>query len=389
MFASLGATAADRELAGRATQLLADRGRTDLSVSASQVRKWRQIADALPVLSDRQPGRKRMTVYAPEAAETAALIRIYLAETDRNLDKAVLGAFAEGAHVPEEGLRSALCRCLHDMKVDVEALWEVHDRPRSELPRRLRGPLATRGALGSLASDAALAVLLGKEPMALRDTPMIILEAMFVEAIDDMASALKPELLAAVSQDYSRMDLATLLRESRKVDIEKLRVACRQGQIISACLAMELMVLLVSALACGMAGEELDALFSGPDRAPRLLAAAMGMKMGLSLFSDPSRAVVVGLELLVLSSRGKRTQEWQELADRLFIRLQFYVTFLGMMLCLRPLHLSEVLGPTQMTEEEREHYVEEGFEWLLSHAEEVRAAFATEAPGLDDDAPEA
>jgi hypothetical protein len=330
-----------------------------------------------------------MTVYSPEAPETAALIRIYLAETDRDLDKAVLGAFAEGASIPEKGLRSALCKCLHEMKVDLEAMWKVHDRPRSQVPRSRRVPLATRGALGSLASDAALAVLLGKEPMALRDTPMIILEAMFVEAIDDMAPALKPDLLATVSQDYSRMDLARLLRESQKVDIEKLRIACRQGQIISAYLAMELILLLVAALACGMTGEELDALFSGLDRAPRLLAAAMGMKMGLSLFSDPSRAAIIGLELLVLGRRGKRAQEWQELADRLFIRLQFYVTFLGLMLCLRPLHLSEVLGPTQMTEEEREHYVEEGFEWLLSHAEEVRAAFATEAPGLDDDAPEA
>jgi hypothetical protein len=95
----LGATAADRELAGRATDLLAERGRPDLYVSASQARQWRQIADALPVLSDRRPGRARMTVYAPEAAETAALIRIYLDETKRNLDKAVLGAFAEGASV--------------------------------------------------------------------------------------------------------------------------------------------------------------------------------------------------------------------------------------------------------------------------------------------------
>jgi hypothetical protein len=331
-----------------------------------------------------------MTVYAPEAAETAALIRIYLDETKRDLDKAVLGAFAEGASVPEKGLRAALCKCLHDMKLDAAAMWKEHDRPRSELPRRFRVPLATRGALGSLASDAVLAVLLGKEPMALRDTPMIILEAMFVEAIDDMAPALKPDLLATVSQDYSRMDLATLLRESRKVDIEKLRIACRQGQIISAYLAMELMLLLVSALACGMTGEELDALFSGPDRAPRLLAAAMGMKMGLSLFSDPSRAAVIGLELLVLSSRGKRAQEWQELADLYSIRLQFYVTLLGLMLCLRPLRLSEVLGPIQMSEEERDQCVEASIEWLLTHVKEIRAAFATPpVPNLDGEAPEA
>ena len=161
--------------------------------------------------------------------------------------------------------------------------------------------IATRGTLGSLASDAVLAVLLGKEPLTLRYAPTILLEAMFPEVIEDIAPALTSDLLATLRQDYRTMDIATLLRAARAVDIEDLRAACRQGQIVSAYLAMELIVLLVSALACGTAGEELDALFSGPDRALQLLASGMGVAMSRSLFSDPSRATLIGLELLVIN----------------------------------------------------------------------------------------
>ena len=76
------------------------------------------------------------------------------------------------------------------------------------------------------------------------------------------------------------------------------------------------------------------------------------------------------------------------MADRYSIRLHFYGTFLGLMLCLRPLRLAEVLGPTPMPEEQRDQFVETSIEWLLTHVQEIREAFAAPVPNLDGDAPE-
>jgi hypothetical protein len=332
-----------------------------------------------------------MTVYAPEAAETAALIRIYLAETDRNLDKAVLGAFSEGASVPEKGLRASLLHVLKEMRSELSEMWELHEQPRSEIPRRLRTPIpgSTRSALAKLISDAVLASLLGKEPRASTYASQIVIGSMFPGLLDETALVLEPEFLAGLRRDYGAVGLPVLITTARSVDVEDLREACKQTQILSAYLTSEILVCLLSALANGMTGEELDALFSGPDGASQLLAAGLGMFMGKSMMSDSSRVVLLGLELLALMKSEKKRREWRELSDRYSIRLHFYGTLLGLMLCLRPLRLAEVLGPTQMSEEEQEDYVAESFKWLLSHAEEVKAAFATTASGLARDALEA
>ena len=58
------------------------------------------------------------------------------------------------------------------------------------------------------------------------------------------------------------------------------------------------------------------------------------------------------------------------------------------MLCLRPLRLAEVLGPTPMPEEQRDQFVETSIEWLLTHVQEIREAFVAPVPNLDGDVPE-
>jgi hypothetical protein len=332
-----------------------------------------------------------MTVYAPEAVETAALVRIYLAETDRDLDKAVLGAFSEGASIPEKGLRASLLHVLKEMKSELSEMWELHERPRSEIPRRLRTPVpgSTRSAAAKLISDAILATLLGKEPRALQYAPKLVLGAMFPELLKEASLALKPDFLTDLRRDYGSVDLTTLIGMARTVDVAALREACKRAQILSACLAAELLACLLSALANGTTGEELDALFSGPDGAFQLLASGLGVAVGKTMKSDSSQVVLLGLELLALTNSDTKRLEFEELADRYSIRLHFYGKFLGLMLCLRPLHLSELLGPSPMSEGEREEYVAESFKWLLAHVKEIRAAFATPVPGLDDDAREA
>ncbi|MHB8671749.1 MAG: hypothetical protein ACYDAD_14515 [Acidimicrobiales bacterium] len=219
-------TEADRALAEEATMRLHHQGRADLSVSDAKARRWRQ-EDALPVLGNRRGGRHKMTEYRrPEAVEAAVALAISLSEPgNRNLDRAVLMAFARGAPIPEAGVVAAYRHYLQKMEINGGRLWKHRDRPRSEVKRSLRLPIpgSRRGDAG-LISDALLAILLGDEPRGGSLGVDLAVDALLPEATPWLTSQLSRRVDARAL--IGRLSLAALRLVAREAKVGDLREAC-------------------------------------------------------------------------------------------------------------------------------------------------------------------
>lgn len=212
----------DARVAKLATALLADHGRADLAVTPEQVVRWRQVADAMPVVGPRRGGRGQRAHYLPTAPAAAAGIALALDE-DRNLDRAVVAAFGSGAPVAEGGLRSAAGHVLRDAEEKFRTAYSKRDRARSSIPRPERVPLRhSRDGTASFVTDAILAPLLGEEPEARRYAIGIAID----EVAGETAQLVTPDMRRGVEFVMGRFTFAGLRHIVRHVDIDRWREAC-------------------------------------------------------------------------------------------------------------------------------------------------------------------
>lgn len=148
-------------MAERATKLLAERGRPDVTVSPSQVQVWRErdalLANPAPGLG-RGQGRKAAS-YPPGMERVAAELALALdeAKAQRELifERAELIAFARGAPIPDEGLRTAYGRVFSSFSRKAR---KAHPSASPSRRHRLRLPassdeVAARTALELLTHD--------------------------------------------------------------------------------------------------------------------------------------------------------------------------------------------------------------------------------------------
>jgi hypothetical protein len=212
----------DARVAKLATALLADQGRPDLAVTAEQVVRWRQAADAIPVAGSRRGGRGQRARYLPTAPAAAAGIAVAVA-ADRNLDRAVVAAFGSGAPVAEKGLRSATYHALGQAEEKFRSAYRLRNVPRSEIPRSERVPLRhSREAGASLVTDAILAPLLGEQPLVGSKATAYAIEELASEA----AEVMTPNVRRGVGFVMGRLTFASLRREARHVDVDRWQEAC-------------------------------------------------------------------------------------------------------------------------------------------------------------------
>ncbi len=231
MLGPVETTEDDARVAKLATGLLADQGRPDLSVTAEQVVRWRQIADAIPVAGPRRGGRGQRAHYLPTAPAAAAGIALALDE-DRNLDRAVIAAFGSGAPVAEGGLRSAAGHVLRDAEEKFRRAYRLRDDSRSSIPRSERVPLRhSREAGSSIVTDAILAPLLGEEPVARRDAAGLAIEELAGEAAEVMTG----DMRRRVEFVMGRFTFASLRRIVRHVDVGRWREACGWVRTVFEC----------------------------------------------------------------------------------------------------------------------------------------------------------
>ncbi len=211
----------DARVARLATALLVDRGHPDLSVSPLQLVRWRKV-DAIPVAGSRRGGRGQRARYLPTAPAAAAELALAL-DVDRNLDRAILGAFGAGAPIPAEGVRAAAEHCFREME-NVARRSRGHQAfRRSDIPRRHRVPVAgTRTADASLQSDAVLSLLMDEVPLSGDTGPSFALDAVAPEV---------PELLSRDTMRrfefvVKRLSLAAIRRYVRIVSVDRWQEAC-------------------------------------------------------------------------------------------------------------------------------------------------------------------
>ena len=212
----------DIRTAKLATEVLADQGRADLSVSPEQLMRWRQVADAIPVQGSRRGGRGQRVHYLPTAPAAAAALAVAL-DTDRNLDRAVLAAFGRGAPITDEGVRAAAKRYLREIENKARQAYGAHSSIRSDIPRRLRVPLTgSRRAGSSLESEAMLALLLGEQPRFKQDAPGLALDALVPEA----SATLRSKNSRWIEFVVRRLTLAALRMAAQLIDVDRWRESC-------------------------------------------------------------------------------------------------------------------------------------------------------------------
>lgn len=225
------ATPADNELAEKTCVILAERGRVDLSVSAVQIAKWRSEADALPVVSDRRPGRGHSTIYAADAAEVAASLAIALAD-DRNLDRAILAAFATGAPVQEKGLRSAARHYLRDFANKAHEGYADRYTSRTAMRRAMlsvfRASLHTD--IGRI-TDALLSLALGKRPDAGRGATTLVFDAIFTSACAD-SGVMESKVHRRASFIMTRGSSSMLNQLANRIEVGRWREGCQQVHVL-------------------------------------------------------------------------------------------------------------------------------------------------------------
>lgn len=155
----------DIRTAKLATELLAEQGYPDLSVSTEQLVRWRQKADAIPVRGSRRGGRSQRVHYMPSAPAVAAGLALALSE-DRDLDRAVLDVFGNDLPVPEKAVRAAYVHALQKQEGSVRKGWARRFEKRSDLPRSLRTPVPhPHQGDAWMISDTVLSVLIGETPL--------------------------------------------------------------------------------------------------------------------------------------------------------------------------------------------------------------------------------
>jgi hypothetical protein len=296
------ATESDEALATAATALLVEQGRPDLSVSGLQVVRWRQ-ADLLPVVSDRRAGRSRQTVYSKPAAVVVAAEMALALDLVRDIDRGALIAFARGAPVPEAGLVASYVHYLQDAELKARLAWVQRGKPRSEVKRSLRLPVAhsRRGDAG-LVSDNVLAILLGKRPYPEEDGAAIaiegFLEAMSPPGIAETVVSGAPDSIERVAGLADSLALAVLRRLIRKSGVEQLRWGCDVARPL-----LEYGEVMARLLSFG--GGAPAVLPSPLDVLVPLLGAASDFASSKSRFESPDLAVAVMALALVCRCRSK------------------------------------------------------------------------------------
>jgi len=228
---------ADEALAADASALLAERRRTDLSVTAVQVLKWRQRSpSALPIVSDRGPGRGRLTRYSSDAPVVAAALASALA-ADRHYEQAVLASFGDlaaggyGNPMAEDAVREALDFYLRRAEAKagqakVRRTAGLPSLPRSE---RVVMPWSRRDPDG-IATDTLLAVLLD-EPPAYGDDGLLILANALVPGSAPTLVA-RTDARPRLATVLEKMTLAALRRLAKTADLQELARICADIEIL-------------------------------------------------------------------------------------------------------------------------------------------------------------
>jgi hypothetical protein len=98
-------TPVDERVAAEATELLVQWGHSDLSVTGSQIVRWRS-ADVFELPPGPRQGRGNLRQYQPNAAEVAARFAIVLSRS-ASLDEAVLSAMSRDVDVAHDGVTTA------------------------------------------------------------------------------------------------------------------------------------------------------------------------------------------------------------------------------------------------------------------------------------------
>jgi hypothetical protein len=150
-------TEPDEIVALAATMLLSTWGRGDLSVSGSQVVYWRQ-AGLFEIPSGHRTGRGNTRRYPDNAAEIAAKFRLIL-ESNKNIDEALLAAFADGLDVGTSGIQTAFRHTRYKLLPKIKKARLPNKRS-----ERLTFP-GPRSAVKDLDESIVIDLMLDSEPM--------------------------------------------------------------------------------------------------------------------------------------------------------------------------------------------------------------------------------
>ncbi len=355
----------DAQLAADATRRLAEQGHPELAVTVDQVVRWRKVADALPIdPASRKGGRGCRVRYLSGAPEVAAELALALSE-DRNLDVAVLRAFGRGAPVAEAGLRAAAHHYLYEVERKVEGAWKHRFVQRSEVPwrRRLAFP-ASRRSDALVVSDAALATLLGEEPLRGTQGVAVMADGFFgAEAGDVVAESRAMPLV------LRRMSLAVLRRGARSLPLKTWEAGAAFADV---------MLRWLDLVGC------LEVLTGARFPRQQRLGSVVGVlievrrRLGRGVLPAGVDVALLGLGLgLITHGSRRRTRSMRELTDTLYAELRRYAAVVAAVEALperwRPA-FGFASGPVfiaTLPTNEREALVAQFRGWLDGHPDEA------------------
>jgi hypothetical protein len=154
----------DQDVADRANARLAEWGRRELSVTASQVVRWNQ-SKVFGVTV--RGGKHQKRDYPPDAADVAAALAIALdrgKERELRLDSAILAAAADGARIAKTGIDQAYNHVLRRLAGRLGVAKAATDgRAPTKRSQRIALPGKRRSG-DELVRKTVRTILLGQEP---------------------------------------------------------------------------------------------------------------------------------------------------------------------------------------------------------------------------------
>ena len=204
-------TLADQDVAAAATKVLAELGRSDLDVSATQVVRWR-LAGLFELPEGPRRGRGNLRRYPDDAAQVAAQFRILLEDTPK-IDEALLLAYASGLDVGIDGVRAGIVRFIRNATPRLQRA--KHPTKRSER-FTLPGP---RQPYDDVTRQAALDLIMDREPLV-PDWPELIINRIGTpEAAEHFRETGGLERVGEVIRRVSFAGISRMVRDASAADL--------------------------------------------------------------------------------------------------------------------------------------------------------------------------
>jgi hypothetical protein len=369
-------TEEDYRIAKLASELLAKEWSCpELSVSADQLVRWRQVAHAIPVV--RGGGRGNVTRYLPSAPMVAAALAVALDDGPRDLDLAVLAAYGNavsygiGAEPALDGVRGAFRHYSRKVEKPAWEAWKHRGKARSDVPRsrRIAFP-GSRLADSYLVSDSVLATLLGVEDDTL--PAEVRIEVAATTLIPEASTALEePKRLGRIA---GMLALGALRRHAEKVDSRDLSSSCRDmAALVDYCEALTSLINITGGDSKRLP-EPLSQIVPMMNRAVRIMKIPRGA--GITILG----LCASSLKIVLSRSEAGRIAEAAQAAKGRLEELRATVAITEALPGpLRPaLGLDGVLFQAQLSETDRSLIHQAINTWMNTHPTEARRIRSTE-----------